>query len=70
LLALNCEAPEVDGVEAIALSTEGAPELAARYLGEAGAALYLMRPDQHVAARWTQATPAAIAAAKTRAMGD
>lgn len=69
LLALNCEAPPVDGVEAFQLSTGEAPLLAERYLGEARTALYLLRPDQHVAARWTAASAAEIEAAKTRAMG-
>ncbi|MEX1663186.1 FAD-dependent oxidoreductase, partial [Thioclava sp. 15-R06ZXC-3] len=31
------------------------PELRQRYLGQAGQALYLIRPDQIVAARWTEA---------------
>ncbi|WP_300035238.1 FAD-dependent oxidoreductase [uncultured Roseobacter sp.] len=43
--------------------------LAERYLGNAASAAYLIRPDQHVAARWPQAEPAAIAAALTAATG-
>ncbi|MBP0485133.1 FAD-dependent oxidoreductase [Sagittula salina] len=43
--------------------------LAARYLGEAPGAIYLIRPDQHVAARWTSCDAAAVRAALARAMG-
>ena len=57
LLTIDADAPdgiEVDGIAVtrVALSAAGNPELAARYLGDAGSAVYLMRPDQHVAARW------------------
>jgi 3-(3-hydroxy-phenyl)propionate hydroxylase len=45
------------------------PELSARYLGQAPAAVYLIRPDQHVAARWDRYDLAAVAAALGRAMG-
>ena len=69
VLAINCAAPAVEGVEVISLSTGDAPELAARYLGDAGQAIYLLRPDQHVAARWETATASDIAAAMTTAMG-
>jgi 3-(3-hydroxy-phenyl)propionate hydroxylase len=34
-------------------TTEVSPEARARYLGSAASAVYLIRPDQHVAARWT-----------------
>jgi 3-(3-hydroxy-phenyl)propionate hydroxylase len=35
----------------------------ARYLGKNASALYLLRPDQVVAARWLAATPGEIDAA-------
>jgi 3-(3-hydroxy-phenyl)propionate hydroxylase len=44
-------------------------ELRSRYLGDAGAAVYLMRPDQHVAARWTTLDWAKIETALNRAIG-
>jgi 3-(3-hydroxy-phenyl)propionate hydroxylase len=48
----------------ILLDTEGL--VAARY----GVGMsYLIRPDQHIAARFRDATPAKIAAALARAMG-
>ncbi len=43
--------------------------LRARYLGTAPQAIYLIRPDQIVAARWHSATPAQIAAAIQTARG-
>lgn len=69
LLAIDGTAPEVEGVEVVSLTTEDAPELAARYLGEASGAIYLLRPDQHVAARWRHATAANVRAALSKAMG-
>ncbi len=58
LLAINAEAPEAlteDGITANVLSLNSSDDktgaLAARYLGEAKSAVYLIRPDQHVAAR-------------------
>lgn len=69
VLAINCAAPTVEGAEVVELTTDGAPELAGRYLGHAAQAVYLLRPDQHVAARWIYAKPAQISAAMTTAMG-
>lgn len=45
------------------------PEVAARYLGEAEGAVYLIRPDQHVAARWDHFEATEVAAALGRALG-
>ncbi|OYX43155.1 MAG: FAD-dependent oxidoreductase [Rhodobacterales bacterium 32-67-9] len=57
LMTIDADAPgtiDADGIEVtrLALSAKGNPELAERYLGEARSAVYLMRPDQHIAARW------------------
>jgi 3-(3-hydroxy-phenyl)propionate hydroxylase len=74
LLTIDAEAPEsleVDGitVSRVALSAEGNPVLAERYLGGARKAVYLMRPDQHVAARWDDFDEAAVRAAVMTATG-
>ena len=53
LLAIGCAAP---AVTFDVLTLPVTPELQRRYLGEAPSALYLIRPDQIVAARWTSAT--------------
>ncbi|MEE4120861.1 MAG: FAD-dependent oxidoreductase [Paracoccaceae bacterium] len=67
LLAINAEAPETleeDGVVAgrLALTAADDPEghLRARYLGQAASAVYLIRPDQHVAARFEMFDAAAL----------
>ncbi|MEO0361724.1 MAG: FAD-dependent oxidoreductase [Pseudomonadota bacterium] len=59
-LGLNTDPPELEGAASLRIDAEGA--LAARYLGDASAAIYLIRPDQHVAARWTRFDPEAVAA--------
>ncbi|MGR3795110.1 FAD-dependent oxidoreductase [Vannielia sp. SX4] len=66
LLCLDCPVPEglPDGLTTLAIKSEGpASALHQRYLGEASRALYLIRPDQHVAARWAEADVATITAA-------
>ncbi len=60
LLALNCAAPDL-GLRTLRPAMTDL--LAQRYLGGAGQAIYLIRPDQVVAARWVQADPARIWAA-------
>ncbi len=74
LLCIDAEAPdrlEVDGIAVtrLALGAAGHPELAARYLGSAGTAVYLIRPDQHVAARWDSFDAEAVRAAVRHAIG-
>ncbi len=74
LLTIDAEAPEtldVDGigVTRVAVSAAGNPELAQRYLGDARSAVYLMRPDQHVAARWESYDEAALRSAVNIATG-
>ncbi|WP_319824830.1 FAD-dependent oxidoreductase [Thalassovita sp.] len=75
LMTINVDAPamlDVDGVEItnLALTSEGAdPALSERYLGCASGAVYLIRPDQHVAARWGRYDETAVRAALRRAIG-
>jgi 3-(3-hydroxy-phenyl)propionate hydroxylase len=51
------------------LALDATDALASRYLGDAASAVYLIRPDAHVAARWDAFDPGAITAAVARAMG-
>ena len=74
LLVFAVNAPErlEDGgieMETIRLDPDASPELRERYLGEADGAVYLMRPDQHVAARWRHFDEAAVIAALRKATG-
>lgn len=72
LLALNTPVPDSLTIDGLALNiqtlrAEGA--LAARYLGEAPQGLYLIRPDQHIAARWPAYDETAVKRALARATG-
>ncbi|MEL6522858.1 MAG: FAD-dependent oxidoreductase [Pseudomonadota bacterium] len=76
LLAINCNMPEtfeVNGapLDVLHLRTEHDVEgfLAERYLGGARSAIYLIRPDQHVAGRWPDFDARAVAAAARKIMG-
>jgi 3-(3-hydroxy-phenyl)propionate hydroxylase len=72
LMAINADVPDtlkVAGVDIQTLSLDVTPELTSRYLGDASSAVYLMRPDQHVAARWTTYNDKAVADALRRAIG-
>lgn len=61
LLALGCIAPQIDGLRG--LQPDLTEALRNRYLGGQSQALYLIRPDQVVAARWISADETQIKAA-------
>ncbi len=76
LLTIDAEAPErieanTIAVERVDVSVNDDPSgaLADRWLGKAWSGVYLLRPDQHVAARWTTFDAAAVKAAIARAVG-
>lgn len=76
LVTIDAQAPdrlEIDGIaiERVALSAGDDPTgaLRDRYLGAATSAVYLMRPDQHVAARWPSYDADAVAEALRVATG-
>ena len=75
LLGIGTEVPEtlrIDGIDIAGVSIPAASagqELKARYLGDAASAVYLIRPDQHVAARWTGYDRAAVENALAIALG-
>ncbi len=74
LLALNTDLPEAvevagQTVTCLALTSE-TDVLRDRYLGAAPSAVFLIRPDQHVAARWPRYDATAAAAAVATAQGE
>ncbi len=76
LLTINAEAPEAlteSGIEvtrmALGDGDDSAGDIAARFLGEAKSGVYLIRPDQHVAARWPAYDETALRAAIRRVIG-
>ncbi|MEJ6393874.1 FAD-dependent oxidoreductase [Gymnodinialimonas sp. 2305UL16-5] len=74
LLAIGGNAPSnvapIDGIVLrIVHIADPSPELAARYLGEHPAAIYLIRPDQHVVGRWPNWNADHVTAALRRAIG-
>jgi 3-(3-hydroxy-phenyl)propionate hydroxylase len=70
VLALNCTTPDNLNTDVKCVTIPSPlPELNARYLGDAPSALYLIRPDQHIAARWTTIHNADVPSAINRAVG-
>ncbi len=72
VLGIGTAVPEevtLGAVRLKGLSIPADPMVSERYLGSAAAAVYLIRPDQHIAARWPQFDAAALAAAVDRMMG-
>ena len=76
LLTIDVDAPETledDGIilRRVAISAANAEtdHLAERYLGEATSGVYLIRPDQHVAARWAGYDEKRVRQALRRATG-
>ncbi|MCT8331180.1 FAD-dependent oxidoreductase [Albidovulum sediminis] len=72
LLTIGAPAPEVltaHGLAVPRLALDATPEIRDRYLGDAEAAVYLIRPDQHVAARWDHYSAGAVSDALARAIG-
>ena len=69
LLCFN-STPAHSGIDRISIAhAETSPELRARYLGAHGSAVYLVRPDQHIAARWLSPSGDDISQALNAAMG-
>ncbi|THH35191.1 FAD-dependent oxidoreductase [Aliishimia ponticola] len=62
---IDCEGLTVEGRE---IAAKGI--LAERYLGDAPTAVYLIRPDHHVVARWPAYDAQAVAAALRMALGE
>ncbi|MDG1352323.1 MAG: FAD-dependent oxidoreductase [Sulfitobacter sp.] len=72
ILAIGCDAKEVaaHGLTARVVTADApSPELVKRYLGDTPQAVYLIRPDQHIVARWPAFNADAIAAALKTAIG-
>lgn len=74
VVGLNTDVPDqldIDGVRVKGLHVDTAhyPLMAERYLGAVAAGVYLIRPDQHVTARWSEFDQAAVVATVKTALG-
>ncbi len=72
LMTINADAPDsvcVEGICATRVALAANDALKDRYLGDADSAVYLLRPDQHVAARWETFDEDAVRAAINKATG-
>jgi 3-(3-hydroxy-phenyl)propionate hydroxylase len=78
VMAIDTPMPVLEAVDGIAIKTleftttthDPSGALRSRYLGDAQSGVYLIRPDQHVAARWSAASGADIEAAMRTALGQ
>lgn len=68
LMTIDAEVPDGLPLPHLALSAAGNEALRARYLGDAPGAVYLIRPDRHVAARWRAFDAESLRAALARAL--
>ncbi|WP_299046299.1 FAD-dependent oxidoreductase [uncultured Tateyamaria sp.] len=72
LLALGIADLTTDGIDPMISALhipDPSPPLVARYLGQAAHAVYLIRPDHHVVARWADFDAGNVTAALDRALG-
>lgn len=74
LLTIDADAPDTLQAHGISVSRQattaiGNPALQSRFLGAATSAVYLIRPDQHIAARWLLYDADAVAQAIATATG-
>ncbi len=73
LLVFGTSAPQninVEGIEVETLMIDESDEIKQRYLGERSTGVYLLRPDQHVVARWVGFDQEAVADAVRVATGN
>jgi 3-(3-hydroxy-phenyl)propionate hydroxylase len=78
VMAIDTPMPVLEAADCIAIETlelttskhDPSGALRTRYLGGAQSGIYLIRPDQHVAARWPTASGADIEAAMRIAFGQ
>ncbi|WP_166417886.1 FAD-dependent oxidoreductase [Cochlodiniinecator piscidefendens] len=71
-VGINGESPSVAGIhlDVIEVQPGQNPVFEDRYLGDEDTAIYLIRPDQHIAARWTSYDETEIRNAILRAIGQ
>lgn len=77
LMGINAVLPTIDAVDGVPLNRltfateedDPASLLRERYLGKAEQAIYLIRPDQHIAARWCDTTFDQVVDAMRTALG-
>ncbi len=69
LEGLRSELPKDVGVLSLSAADDPSGALAERYLGDRPGAVYLLRPDQHIVARWPDVDPKAISETLTAAVG-